>query len=314
MKSIPKIIKEIQQHKSQEIDYTFQKSISYSQMSMYLSCPHKWNLQYKEGHKEPVNSINLIFGTAIHEVLQNYITVFYEKSGVEADGINLEEYFHEKFIGEYKKQYEKNHKTHFSSSKELNEFYEDGINILNYFKKKRSGYFGKKGWYLIGCEVPIVITPNQEYKNVVYNGFLDLVLYHEPTNIFKIIDFKTSTRGWNDETKKSEDKQFQLILYKIFLSQLFNIPIDNIEIEFIILKRKIWEKSDYPQSRIQIFSPPSGKIKTKKTKDALNKFITDVFELNASYKEQIFEKKPSKSNCMFCPFKDNKILCDKNKF
>jgi hypothetical protein len=312
MKSTPKIIKEIQQHKAQEIDYSFQKSISYSQMSMYLSCPHKWNLQYKEGLKEPVNSVNLIFGTAIHETLQHYITVLYEQSGAEADRINLEDYFHEKFTGEYKKQYEKNAKIHFSSPKELNEFYEDGINIIDYFKKKRSEHFSKKGWHLVGCEIPVVITPNNQYKNVVYNGFLDLVLYHEPTNTFKIIDFKTSTRGWNDEAKKSEDKQFQLILYKIFLSQIFNIPIDSIEIEFIILKRKLWEKSDYPQSRIQTFSPPSGKIKAKKTVDALNKFITSVFELDSSYKNQVFEKKPSKSNCMFCPFKDNETLCDKN--
>jgi RecB family exonuclease len=43
-------------------------------------------------------------------------------------------------------------------------------------------------------------------------GYLDVVLYHEPSNTFKIIDIKTSTKGWNKYTKKDESKQFQLVL------------------------------------------------------------------------------------------------------
>ena len=57
------------------------------------------------------------------------------------------------------------------------------------------------------------------YNNVLYNGFLDVVMYHEPTNTFKIIDIKTSTRGWREKEKKDENKQFQLILYKHFFSE-----------------------------------------------------------------------------------------------
>jgi hypothetical protein len=64
-------------------------------------------------------------------------------------------------------------------------------------------------------------------------------MYHEPTNTFKIIDIKTSTKGWNKWNKKDESKQFQLILYKNFFSKQFGIPKENIDINFIILKRKI---------------------------------------------------------------------------
>ena len=49
--------------------------------------------------------------------------------------LELEDYFQEKFIGEYQKQYEKNNNQHFSSAEEMREFFEDGVSILNWFKK-----------------------------------------------------------------------------------------------------------------------------------------------------------------------------------
>ena len=69
----PSIVKQIQNYKPQEINYAFQKSISYSQMSMYLQCPKKWALQYRDGYKTFAPSINMTFGTAIHETVQNYL-------------------------------------------------------------------------------------------------------------------------------------------------------------------------------------------------------------------------------------------------
>ena len=66
-----------------------------------------------------------------------------------------------------------------------------GVEIIRTFAKKRNQYFSKRGWYLVGCEVPIMITPNKRYNNVIYQGYLDVVMYHEPTNTFKIIDIKT---------------------------------------------------------------------------------------------------------------------------
>ena len=53
-----------------EIDYRYQKSISYSQLSTHMACPHKWSLMYRDGHKIPSFSINTVFGTAIHNTIQ----------------------------------------------------------------------------------------------------------------------------------------------------------------------------------------------------------------------------------------------------
>jgi|TARA_R110000868_G_scaffold317483_1_gene578318 hypothetical protein len=307
----PSIVKQIRNFVPQEINYAFNKTISYSQLSMYSQCPKKWALQYRDGHKVPSFSINMTFGTAIHETLQNYLSVMYTKGGVNADAINIEEYFEDRFRENYAKGYKDNKNVHFSSPKEMREFYDDGLAILDFIKKKRSEYFTLRNWHLAGIETPIVIAPDKRYKNVLFNGFIDLVLYHEPTNEFYIYDIKTSTRGWGDKEKKDEIKQFQVLLYKHFFSEQFGVPEDNIHVEFFILKRKIWEKSDFPQKRIQQFAPTAGKIKMKKAKTALNKFIEDVFNTDGTFKTTDHQATPNKSSCLYCQYKDKRELCDK---
>jgi len=299
-KKIPSIIKEIKSFEPININYSFQKSISYSQFSMYKQCPKKWSLQYRDGHKIDEQSIHFVFGTALHETLQHYLDIMYEKSISEADKIDIEDHFKKGLMEEYNSSYKKNNNLHFSSAEELREFYEDGIAILDFFKKKRGKYFSKRGWYLVGCEVPVILTPNKRYPNVIYQGHLDVVLYNETTQSFKIIDIKTSTRGWHDKTKKDENKQFQLILYKKFFAKQFNIPLDKINIEFFIVKRKIWEESDFPISRIQTFTPASGKVKLNKADKELNEFIESVFT-KEGYSQKNHQPKLN-NHCQYCSF------------
>jgi len=315
-RKIPKIVKEIRNSPPSEVNYAYQKNISYSQMSIFRGCPYRWKLQYKDKIKRFNSSIHTVFGTAVHEVMQHYLDVMYEKSAAAADReINVEEFFQEKFIGEYQKQYKTNNNEHFSNAVEMREFFEDGVAILDWFKKKRSRYFSKKGTYLVGCEIPIIIAPNKMYNNVLYMGYLDIVTYNENTDTFKIIDIKTSTKGWNQYDKKNEDKHFQLILYKQFFSEQYGIPLDKIEIEFFIVKRKVldWDDekimSPHQAYRVQLFAPPSGKIKINRAKNAVNSFIKECFNSSGEIKDVEYPKSPSKWNCNFCPYGEDKELC-----
>ena len=309
-KKVPIIVRDIRENPPEKLNFATEKNISYSQLSMFTQCPKKWALQYRDGHKISEQSIHMTFGTALHEVLQHYLDVMYGKSGAEADRINIEEYWEDTLRSCYAEDYKRNKNQHFSSPEELREFFDDGLAILQYFKKKKGGYFSKKGWWLVGCEIPIVIAPNLRINRVKYMGYLDVVLYHEPSNTFKIIDIKTSTKGWNKYTKKDESKQFQLILYKHFFSKQYNIPIENIDIEFFIVRRKVYLEGEYPQKRIQTHVPASGKVKINKATNNLNEFINKAFNLDGSYKDTIFNANPSKWNCTFCPYKDKKELCD----
>jgi len=100
------------------------------------------------------------------------------------------------------------------------------------------------------------------------------------------------------------------LFYKKYFSELHNVPEDDVEVEFIILKRKIWEESEYPQSRIQEYIPPSGKIKMNKAKNALENFLNECFNVDGSYKDTSHPVNPSKS-CQWCPFNERKDLCNK---
>jgi hypothetical protein len=310
-KKTPSILKEIQNHTLREVNYSYQKSISFSQLQLYVSCPHKWDLTYRQKLTPYQDSIHTIFGTAIHEVMQDYIKVMYEVSGVAADKINLEETFQDKFTSLYKEAYKRNNKSHFSSPEEMREFYDDGVAILDYLKKNKSNYFSKRGWHLVGIEVPLVIVPNSAYKNVIYKGYLDLVLYNETTNKFVIYDIKTSTWGWGDKEKKDDMKTFQLVFYKNFYSKQFNVPEENIDVEFLIVKRKMYE-SEFALKRFQTFIPASGKIKTKKALTLLNEFIENCFDKNGDIQVKEYTKLPSKTSCGYCVFANKPELCDKN--
>jgi len=294
-KKTPSILKEIREKPLPEINFAFQKAISYSQLSMFNECPKKWSLQYKEGHKQFTSSIHTVFGTALHEVLQHYLTVMYEKSYIEADKINTSEMLEEAIREEYAKQYKSNNNQHFSSPGELREFYEDGVEIIREFSKRKKKYFSKRGWHLVGIE-----TPHKYKPNLLLQGYLDVVMYHEPTQTFKIIDIKTSKSGWNKTMKSDENKQLQLVLYKKYFAELYNVPVEKIEVEFFIVKRKLYESKEFVIRRIQTFTPPSGKVKMNRVQKSLNDFINGAFGKDG-YLDKDHQPTPHK-NCHWCPF------------
>jgi hypothetical protein len=299
-KKLPSILKEIKNKVLPEIDYANQKSISYSQLSMFNECPKKWSLQYKEGYKQFTSTIHTVFGTAFHETLQQYLTVFFEQSGAEADRLNTSEILEEKLREEYKRQYKSNQNKHFTEPGELREFYEDGVEIIREFTKNKGKYFSKRGWHLVGIELPLILNPHMKYPNIMFQAYLDVVLYHEPTNSLKIIDIKTSKQGWSKKEKANEQKQYQLIAYKKYFSEIYNIPLDNIEIEFMIVKRKPFQSEDFVIKRIQIFKPASGKVKLNKVSKSIENFVESAFDRNG-FKEVEHQPKIN-DNCKWCSF------------
>jgi hypothetical protein len=299
-KKLPPILKLIKEKQLPQIDFSSQKLISYSQLSMFNECPKKWSLQYREGYKQFNSTIHTVFGTALHEVIQTYLTTFYQKSGTEADKLNTSEMLEDALREEYKKQYKANNSQHFVTPTELREFYEDGVEIVREIAKHRGKYFSKKGWHLVGCEIPLALHPHPKYSNILFQGYLDVVLYHEATNKIKIIDIKTSKSGWSKKEKSNEQKQFQLIAYKKYFSEIYDFPIDNIDIEFMIVKRKLYESEQFVIRRVQLFSPASGKVKLNKVAKSIEEFVEQAFDRNG-FKEVEHQPKLN-DNCKWCPF------------
>lgn len=309
MKKLPKHLKPLLEHKETEIDWSKEKIVSYSQYSTWKQCPHKWKLQSVDKHKNPP-SIELTFGKAMHTALQHYLKVMYEQSGAAADREDIISIFENTFREEYKTGFEQNNKTHFSSAAEMAEYFEDGREILEFFTKHRGKYFSSRKSNLIGIEFPLAYTPHENYPNVKFRGFIDFILYNEATDTICIYDIKTSKRGWRDEDKQNETKTSQILLYKEYFSRLFNWDINKVEVEFFIVKRKIWENSGYPIPRIQTFAPASGPRKRSATLEGFRTFIEDCFDKDGKplVKEYLKQVGPL---CKWCQFNNNPSLCNK---
>ena len=266
---------------------------------MWAQCPHRWKTAYIDGHREFSDNIHTLFGTSMHEVIQTFLTVMYNDTAKMAEALPLEDMLLTRMKRNFESVLETNGGEMFCTEKDMVEFYQHGVEILKFIRKKRAQYFSKKGYELIGIEVPLNYDlPN----NVKFVGYIDIVIRDTVRDVIKIYDIKTSTMGWNKYQKADKNKTNQLLLYKQFYSSQHNIPIDTIDVEYFIVKRKLYEKLDFPQRRVQTFSPASGKPSINKLMNNLNQFLDESF-VNGEYNlEHTYIKQPSKKNCKYCEF------------
>ena len=129
-----------------------------------------------------------------------------------------------------------------------------------------------------------------------------MVIRNKINGNVKIIDLKTSTRSWTNYHKKNFYKTSQLILYKQKYSEKFGVPLDKISVEFLILKRKVAKKSDWPISRLQRFEPAHGSVTLNKVNKAFNEFRELIFDSKGNYRtDREYNASPG-SACRFCEF------------
>ena len=95
------------------INWAYQKAVSYSQYSIYRQCQYQWYLSYikKESSFKP--SIYLVYGTAMHETIQTYLQTMYDKSIKAADEIDLNKLLEDRLVANYKESIVDNKNEHF---------------------------------------------------------------------------------------------------------------------------------------------------------------------------------------------------------
>ena len=260
-----------------EMNWAYQKNISYTQLSAWMECPHRWKQMYIDKIKQPP-SIHLSFGTAMHETLQEYMELMYNKGQQHADEFDAHSDFQKRFMDLYKADVDKKGE-HFATKEELVEFTNDGLNIIDFFLRHRQEHFHKHGWKLLGIEMPILIAPHEDYPNVKLMGKLDLVMFDETMHRVVIWDIKTSTRGWGKYDKNNKIKTSQMVMYKKYFAEQYDVPVESIDVRYFIVKRKIPDNPKYQimKSRIQKFEPSSGKTTQNKMIKNIKAFIEAVF-------------------------------------
>ena len=222
----------------------------------------------------------------------------YGKSIVAAESLDLNGMLKTEMMKEFK-IIKENQETLPCTQEEIVEFYQDGVAIIDHFRKHRGKYFMKKNYELVGIELPIFMKLQ---KNVNLSSYLDVVIRNKISGKITIIDLKTSTRSWTDFHKKNFYKKAQLLLYKKFYSEKFDVPLDKISVQFLILKRKIAKQSDFPISRLQKFEPANGKPSVNKTIKAFTEFREAIYDEEGNHKlNREYNASPGKA-CKFCEF------------
>jgi hypothetical protein len=211
---------------------------------------------------------------------------------------------------EYIKENEKLTEGTICTQLELEEFYGDGRRILEWFKKKIDKFYTKTGFELVGIELPL----NAKVKEGVnFIGFVDIVMKDLSDNSIIIIDLKTSTMGWNKYAKADKYKNAQIVLYKKYYSELFNVPLDKIKVEYQIMRRKLYEDAPFPIPYMSRHVPANGKPTVNKVYNEFMGFVNEVFDDEGNFNDLPYPKVPGerKKNCKFCEFLQRGI-CDGN--
>lgn len=286
------------------------KRVSYSQFSNWWACRHRWYLDKVMKLSQFEDSINTCFGTAIHEAVQLYIETLYTAGAAKAAEHDLPTIFKEAFQRELNTAKSKTDKFVYTDE-QFKEFISDGEEIITAFlnSTNRMKYFPSGKYEFIGVEDEIIMPIK---NNVDFICYIDVILKEKGSGRYRIIDIKTSTQAWNQYQKEDQKKISQVLLYKAFYSRKYNVPINMIDVEFFILKRKLYEGVDFPQSRIQSFVPRNTQKDVAGALNTFAEFITESFKVDGSFNEdaKTYLKNPGKAkkNCKYCPHKG--VNCD----
>lgn len=270
---------------------------------MWTSCPQQFKLNYIDKLGESSANIHTIFGSAMHEVIQHFLGVMYGVTKKQAMELDLEMMLKDKLVEHFTQEKEKLTEGTPCTREELEEFFGDGRQILQYFKKKLDTLYTKSGFELVAIEMPL----NAQIKEGVhFIGFIDIVLKDVSSGEIIIVDLKTSTSGWNKYQKADKVKTSQMLLYKKFYSEKYDIPLDKIKVEYQILKRKLMENTEYNIPRISKFIPPHGKPSVNLAWKGFMEFVDSVYDDGGLIRTNDFPTNKGKA-CNWCEFKTRKL-------
>lgn len=284
------------------------KVVSYSQFSQFAKCPRQWFLGYALKLRKREPNIHLVFGNAMHTVIQEFL---YLREDDKIDGYDYESRLFNEIYSEYEKSKDE-YKEHFSTPEILEEFYQDGVEILKEFVQSVDDIYPRDRYVHVSNEFPLYFNPVEKIDNVVMSAYLDLVFFDKIEEKFVIDDLKTSTKGWSHYQRSDQTKIAQVRLYKGFFSELYNVPMEKITCRFVILIRK-----SFPgRPRVDIFTPHQNEDSCVQSTAEFRDFVFTGFKLSGDYNMDFEypaltggEKSP---NCRFCDFKDDFEKCPLN--
>lgn len=271
---------------------TGKKHISYSEVKNWAECPFRHHLMYVEKINTYKDNPYADFGTAIHDSIEGFLN----GKPFDLDSLNkrlderweLKGYDTEEYISEVRSDRASNGWKY--KHEDLNDYKNSAKNIINDFKTFMDETFPE--WHPISAEVELYEPLNEQLK---FKGFIDCVIAKpkKPGSDqieYWIIDWKTTgSTGWFYKKKKEFLSLAQVGLYKKYWATKFNVPLKDIKVGYVFLKR-----GAKPGKTCELLSVPSGPKFIEKTDELVKKMISNV---------QKGVKLKNYNNCTFCAYK-----------
>ena len=260
------------------IDRKLTKRISYSQLYNWCKCPHlHWLISVSKQIPYSSNTYT-VFGYAIHESLEYQLLQKAVRGNI--DFSSTKQYY----IKALRKEVDRNiDNVDLSILQELNK----KINIIhNNVEKFLKDKYGDYTIISIEDKIERDVVYESDKWEYKFIGYIDLVL-RDDEGKYHLIDFKTSKSGWTKWDRRDKSKYYQLILYKYFWLMDKNIPIKDVKVSYVFLKRN---------GKVSSFDPTSGKKRMQNSFELLKKMIWNAYE------REFYIKK--KGECKFCDCKE----------
>lgn len=191
--------------------------VSFSELRDWVECSWRHKLKHIDGIDLDDRGPALDFGTAVHAACERYVMTRELNAAIAVDGIKKA----------WKKYGYDNEKEYIAQAEAI-------IAEVPTFLDSTF-----PGWKVITAEHKLYERVDGHEQ--AFKGFIDAVIEapgKRSKQLIWLLDWKTTSWGWSREKKSDELTRAQLILYKYFWCQEFNIedPRD-VRCAFVLLKR-----------------------------------------------------------------------------
>ena len=226
--------------------------ISYSELKNWHHCPFYHKLVNIEKLKVFEGNEYTAFGTALHSVCEDLLTD-------EVD-IPKPELFNQKFRDEIKKL-----KSEEINKKLIVDMFAQGGKLSEQVLPSLESYFDDCEVFMAEEKLYEPISGTDDY---LFKGYVDLIII-EGDN-YHIIDWKTCSWGWDSRKRSDKMILYQLILYKHFFCQKYDISPDMVHTHFGLLKRTS------KKNIVELFKVTSGPKRIENALELLHKAIQTI--------------------------------------
>ena len=226
--------------------------ISYSELKNWHHCPFYHKLVNIQKLKVFEGNEYTAFGTALHSVCEDLLTD-------EVD-IPKPELFNQKFRDEIKKL-----KSEEINKKLIVDMFAQGGKLSEQVLPSLENYFDDCEVFMAEEKLYEPISGTDDY---LFKGYVDLIV-KEGDN-YHIIDWKTCSWGWDSRKRSDKMILYQLVLYKHFFCQKYDISPDMVHTHFGLLKRTS------KKNIVELFKVTSGPKRIENALELLHKAIQTI--------------------------------------